>query len=142
MLKLVLLLVSLTLLACSSDPPQPPTPAPTPIAVSAQEFYGAYKANEVRADATYTDELVAVSGTVGQIDGYEVKLIGGAMGASGMAIGMLTEAIVCKLDKEKDEAVVMSLNLGDTVTVVGTSKGMGFTDIELGNCAVIKNGEK
>ena len=125
----------LTIAACSSEPDTPPPPTPTPIAVNAQEFYAAYQRNEVGAEAKYNDRLVAVTGKVGQIDGYDVKLIGGAMGVSGIAIGMLTEAIVCKVDKDNADSM-LDLTVGSSVTVVGTSKGLGFTDIELRDCTI------
>ena len=137
LLSIGLLVFPFFIMACGGggSPPEPTPIPPTPIAVNAQEFYAAYQRNEVGAEAKYNDRLVAVTGKVGQIEGYDVKLIGGAMGASGIAIGMLTEAIVCKVHKDNADSVV-DLTVGSDVTVVGTSKGLGFTDIELKNCEI------
>ena len=137
LLSTMIITILFLTLACEGEkaPPTPTPIPPTPIAVSASEFYASYQRNEVGAEAKYNDRLVAVSGKVGQIDDYDVKLIGGAMGVSGIAIGMLTEAIVCKVDKEDVDSIV-DLKVGSSVTVVGTSKGLGFTDIELKDCTI------
>ena len=135
LLVLLTMVIIVPALSCSGEGDKPVVPTPTPIVVSAAEFYSAYQQNEVGAEAKYNDQLVKVSGKVGQIDGYDVKLIGGAMGASGIAIGMLTEAIVCKVDKDDKDSIV-DLKVGSDVTVVGSSKGLGFTDIELQDCKV------
>ena len=114
-------------------PTLPPTQQPAPVA--ATDLFFAYRGNEVGADAKYKGKRIAVRGTVGLVDGHDVKLIGGAMGATGITQGFISEAVVCKVPKAKESSII-DLLPGDNVVVVGTVKGKGFTDIELADCEV------
>lgn len=121
-----------------SGPPPTPTPLPTP--VKATTLFSEYERNEVAAKAKYTDKIVVISGTIGIIQeaggGYDVKLIGNPTGATGIAMGIITGAIVCKV-AEENVSMVIPLNPGDEVTIIGKPQGIGFTDMEVQDCRVV-----
>ena len=143
---LTILVLAVGAVACGGDaatptpagPPPTPTPLPTPIA--AQTLYQEYERNEVSAKAKYTDKIVVISGKVAKISevgsGYDVKLLGTARSALGMQSGILSEVIVCKV-AEENISMVIPLNPGDEVTIVGKPQRIGFTDIEVMECRVV-----
>ena len=143
---LTILVLAVGAAACGGDaatptpvgPPPTPTPLPTPI--NATTLFSEYDRNEVAGKAKYTDKIVVISGTVGVIQeaggGYDVKLIGDPRGATGISMGMITGAIVCKV-AEENVSMVIPLNPGDEVTIVGKPQGIGFTDIEVKECRVL-----
>ena len=103
-------------------------------------MYQEYERNEVAAKAKYTDKTVVISGKVATIaeagKGYDVKLLGSARSALGMQSGIVNEVIVCKV-AEENASMVIPLNPGDEITIVGKPQGIGFTDIEVKECRVV-----
>ena len=127
------LLVLVTMSACGGETATPTKVGPTPTPISASKLYGDYKFAEGAAELIYTDKQVVISGTVGSVEGRDIKLIGGGQGASGLSYGFITQAVVCKTNGNP-----YHIRRGDYVTVIGKPQGIGFTDVEVKECRVLK----
>ena len=127
------------LVACSGEsgpaptgtPTPVPTPTPIPISVSAAELRVAYENNEVAAKQKFEGQIALITGAVYSVteagSKYDVKL-------STDEFLSITN-IVCKVDKSEVDSV-LTLNEGQTITVLGKVKGKGIFDIEVEDCSV------
>ena len=109
---------------------------PTPIVVSARQLYADYERNEVAADKKYVENYVEVTGVIASVSEtfgkYDVKL------ETDDFISVTN--IVCKVDKD-EEAVILALEAGQTITVLGKMRGLSVFDINLDNCKLISAGK-
>ena len=142
----ILVILSIGILACSgdsspsngssgsaSDPTSTPsptlTPTPMPISVSADALQSEKELNEVAWKSKYNDNIALITGTIDSIteagSKYDVKL----------ETGNFTVDIVCKVD-QSDESAVMSLQQGQTVSVLGRVTDDGILDIVVKDCSV------
>ena len=137
-----LFLVSLTFVACGSEPspangvsggspvPSPtPIPSPTPFSVSAEALQNEKELNEVAWKNKYNDKIALIEGTIKSVteagNEYDVKL----------ETGNFTVDVVCKVDKD-DESAVLSLQQGQTVSVLGQVTDDGILDIVVKDCSM------
>ena len=115
----------------SARPDVSPTPIPTPLAVTAQQIYEDYEANEVVAEERYEGNWALITGTVSSIteagNQYDVKLETDEV--------FSISNIVCKVAKDH-RAEVLSLTAGQTVTVLGKIRGRGVIDFNVDDCRV------
>ena len=106
--------------------------SPTPIAVTARQLNEDYERNEVAADAKYVGNYVMVTGVIYSVTEavgkYDVKL------ETDDFISVTN--IVCKVDKG-EEATILALAAGDTVTVLGKVGGKSVFDINLRDCTLV-----
>ena len=106
--------------------------SPTPIAVTARQLNEDYERNEVAADAKYVGNYVMVTGVIYSVTEavgkYDVKL------ETDDFISVTN--IVCKVDKD-EEATILALAAGDTVTVLGKVGGKSVFDINLRECTLV-----
>lgn len=91
-----------------------------------------YRANEVRADAKYADEIVEISGYVGEIgkdvfDGIYIMLNGGGF--------FDTDDVHCTFSKSEEKSVA-NLSTNDKVTVKGRVDGLLLGIVTLSNCVI------
>ena len=109
--------------------------SPTPIAVTARQLNEDYERNEVAADAKYVGNYVMVTGAIYSVTEavgkYDVKL------ETDDFISVTN--IVCKVDKD-EEATILTLAAGDTVTVLGNVSGKSVFDINLRDCSLVPTG--
>ena len=102
----------------------------TPISVTARQLNEDYERNEVAADAKYVGNYVMVTGVIYSVTEavgkYDVKL------ETDDFISVTN--IVCKVDKD-EEATILTLAAGDTVTVLGKVSGKSVFDINLRDCS-------
>ena len=109
--------------------------SPTPIAVTARQLNEDYERNEVAADAKYVGNYVMVTGVIYSVTEavgkYDVKL------ETDDFISVTN--IVCKVDKD-EEATILTLAAGDTVTVLGNVSGKSVFDINLRDCSLVPTG--
>ena len=109
--------------------------SPTPIAVPARQLNEDYERNEVAADAKYVGNYVMVTGAIYSVTEavgkYDVKL------ETDDFISVTN--IVCKVDKD-EEATILTLAAGDTVTVLGNVSGKSVFDINLRDCSLVPTG--
>ena len=91
-----------------------------------------YERNEVAADAKYVGNYVMVTGVIYSVTEavgkYDVKL------ETDDFISVTN--IVCKVDKD-EEATILALAAGDTVTVLGKVGGKSVFDINLRECTLV-----
>ena len=137
---LIFTLVSFSVLACGGD--SSPSndgstdatnlvinQAPTPIRVSAEALQSEKESNEVAWENIYNDNIALISGTISSIaeagNNYDVKL----------ETDNFTVDVVCKLEKS-DEATVLSLRQGQTISVVGRVTDDGIIDIVVKDCSI------
>ena len=146
----ILVILYLAILACSggsspsngsagsdSDPTPTPaptsTPAPTPISVSADALQSEKELNEVAWENKYNNNIALITGTIDSIteagSKYDVKL----------ETGIFTVDVVCKIDKA-DESTVLSLQQGQTVSVLGRVTDDGILDIVVKDCSIASTG--
>ena len=134
------LILSFAFLACgaefspsngASDPA--PTPNPTSISVSAEELQSEKELNEVAWENKYNDNVALIAGTIDSIteagNKYDVKL----------ETDNFTVDVVCKVDKA-DESIVLSLQQGQTVSVLGRVTDDGILDIVVEDCSIASSG--
>lgn len=95
--------------------------------VSAGTLMNDYKANEVRADGRWKDQLVSVTGVV---DGVSKDAFGGIYVLLGTGAQFELNAIHCQFPK-KLESQAASLSKGDKVTINGRVSGMVITSVIL-----------
>ena len=109
--------------------------SPTPIAVTARQLNEDYERNEVAADAKYVGNYVMLTGAIYSVTEavgkYDVKL------ETDDFISVTN--IVCKVDKD-EEATILTLAAGDTVTVLGNVSGKSVFDINLRDCSLVPTG--
>ena len=108
-----------------------PTQSPTltPVSVSADAMQSEKELNEVAWTSKYNDNLALITGTISSIteagNKYDVKL----------ETDNFTVSIVCKVD-ETNESAVLSLQRGQTVTVLGRVTDDGIIDIVVKDCSI------
>ena len=90
--------------------------------MSAEALQSERELNEVAWKNKYNDNIALITGTIDSIteagNKYDVKL----------ATDIFTVDVVCKVDKA-DESTVLSLQRGQTVTVLGLVTDDGIFDI-------------
>jgi hypothetical protein len=96
------------------------------ITVDPKELYSAYDSNEIKADSTYRDKTLRLTGTVGDIgkdilDKPYIKFNADNYGMTGVQVFFKT----VELDK------IGELNKGQTVTIVGICKGKQIINVVL-----------
>ncbi len=141
----LLTLASLTILACGGGSSQSnggsgnasgpePTRAPTPFSVSATALQSEKERNEVAWEGKFVDKFVLITGSISSIteagNKYDVKL----------ETANFTVDVVCKVDKA-EESTVLSLQRGQTVSVLGRVTDDGILDIVVEDCSVATSDE-
>ena len=105
------------------------SPTPTPVSVSADALQSEKELNEVAWTSKYNDNLALITGSISSIteagNKYDVKL----------ETDNFTVSIVCKVD-ETNEPAVLSLQRGQTVTVLGRVTDDGIIDIVVEDCSI------
>jgi len=100
------------------------------IKVTASELIKAYSDNEVRADATYKNKMLTVTG--------KVSSISVVLGSTHVSIGtgeVFEWGIDCSFgDSQKDK--IAALNKDDTVTITGKCDGKSILTVSLRNCTI------
>ena len=134
-----LIFLVILLMACGADETPPPitlatvtTGEPT-IEISSTALYDAFEANEVAYEDKYKDRYILVYGDIRSIETTRTKLDVKLEG------GDFLGDIVCKVDKDNpiQRQAIISLQVGDSVTIYGEAQGMGYADIELKNCTIV-----
>ena len=102
-----------------------------PVKVSAVDLYNAYQNNSIAADEKYKDKLLEVKGAVVTI-GKDI------LGTKFIALKTpnLVNVVQCMV-KDSDSEKLTSLNKGDIVSVIGTTKGATLGNIILYDCKTI-----
>jgi hypothetical protein len=105
------------------------SPTPTPVSVSADALQSEKELNEVAWTSKYNDNLALITGSISSIteagNKYDVKL----------ETDNFTVSIVCKVD-ETNEPAVLSLQRGQTVTMLGRVTDDGIIDIVVKDCSI------
>lgn len=95
-------------------------------------WFDEYDTNKVRANETYTDKIIKVSGEVQSIgektfsDGYSVSIVDSGTWS--------LYSVSCYIDNRE---VIMELNEGDKITVQGSASEW-FLGVSLKDCVVIQ----
>jgi hypothetical protein len=100
------------------------TMAQEAVNVSPQELYTAYDSNEIRADNTYKDKTVRLTGKVGDMgkdlfDKPYIKFNADQYGMTGVQVFF----------KLSEQAKIADLDKGQTITVVGTCTGKKIINV-------------
>lgn len=103
------------------------------ISISATDLYNAFDNNAIAAEEQYKGKTVRVTGVVGGID--EDFLGSPYVRLNADEFGFST--VSCHFPK-KDKSVLVSLNTNETITVEGVCGEMGFMDVDVQNCSLIK----
>ena len=111
--------------------PPVPTPEPDAIKITAAEICAEWEAHELAANEKYKNKLVEVTGEIMNITEVSGRPY----------IAFSTSRFLCDVHAylSPDQiSVAMTLSKGDTVTVVGTCKGMGVITIDLEDCYIVQ----
>ena len=103
------------------------------IVISATDLYNQFDNNSIAAEKTYKGKIVQVSGKVNTVDESfwgtpYVRLDADEYGIS---------SVTCNFSKE-DKSELESLNTGDMITIRGTCGEMGFADVSIDKCSIVK----
>ena len=121
----------------TSDPSSTPNPnakpssTVDPIKVSASELRNIYDENEVAADKKYTDQLVAVTGSVDSI-GTDIT---GTVYIT-LDTGSTLKSVQCYFKSDKEIDKVAELSEGYQVTIVGKCTGLTLTNVLVKDCSI------
>ena len=134
-----LIFLVILIMACGADEIPPPITLATvtvgepTIEISSTALYGAFEANEVAYEDKYKDRYILVYGDIRSIEITRTKLDVKLKG------GDFLGDIVCKVDKDNpiQRQAIISLQVGDSVTIHGEAQSMGYADIELKNCTIV-----
>lgn len=107
------------------------------IGIEAERLVAQYEANEIAADARYKDQMLAVTGIIGDFDkgpfgGLYVVLAAESMRA-------FFSGVRCSFDK-KNEAELSRLSKGERITVTGRCDGRTLGTVYLRDCSLQKPG--
>lgn len=109
--------------------------APEPvevISISAYDLYSQFDNNKTAAKDKYTGKIVQVSGTIEKVD----ESMWGTPFVSLKADEWGFTTVDCYFSKE-DASLLAGLNSGQSITINGTCKEMGFTNVEVDDCSII-----
>lgn len=126
---LALMLIAFTVFACSFPRDRPTSNAPT-VPVSALTLIAAYEENEVAADNSYKNRILAVSGIVDSV-GKDIMDNPYVMLSSGKEFSI--NSVQC-ITSESNGRALASLRKGNSVTVVGLCKGKTLGTVLLDDC--------
>jgi hypothetical protein len=115
--------------------PQPNvTESHTDLTVKAAQLYSDFEADENKANATYLEKVVQVTGivdTVSEENGQRTVLLQGGEGA--------TSAVSCTLDtlSKMQDWRTLTFKKGESVTLKGIVKGK-LMDVQISRCVSVK----
>lgn len=103
------------------------------IIISATDLYNQFDNNSIAAEKAYKGKTVQVSGSVNTVDESiwgtpYVRLDADEFGLS---------TVTCYFSKD-DKSTLESLNKGEVITVRGTCGDMGFSDVSVDECSIVK----
>jgi hypothetical protein len=115
----------------ASKPNSAPSSTVDPIKVSASELRNIYDENEIAADKKYTDQLVAVTGSVDSI-GTDI------MGTVYITLdtGSTLKSVQCFFEADKEIDKVAEVHEGQEITAVGTCTGLTLTNVLVKDCSI------
>jgi hypothetical protein len=117
----------------SNPNPQPVQPAQSAIKVTAVDLGGAYKANEVAADAKYKGNLVQVSGIVNTIgkDITSTPYITLKIDEYGIS------SVQCMFSKDSENQLAQ-ISKDTSITLQGTVSGYTIGNVLVRDCQIVK----
>lgn len=117
----------------SSDPSDSTeSTKPQAIKISAEDLYEAYEQNEIAAEKKYDDQLVEVTGVVGNIgtdilnDVYVT-----------LTTGDYLQSVQCYFEGDEEVDKVTAIVEGQEVTIVGTCSGLSLTNVLVKDCSIV-----
>jgi len=126
----VVLFLAFAISACSKDH----TELESMYTLTPTEILGEYKNNEVAADDKYKGKVITISGKVqsirsGFLGGPKVSLVDEGSGFLGL------NSVDCEF-KEEDSKTLLSLKVGDVVSIKGLVKGQILGSIMMDGCSL------
>lgn len=103
------------------------------IKLSATELINAYDSNEIRADKTYEDEKVEITGTIEDFGEAFLSDIYVIFDSNEKYVYTSVQALF--KDKESIDKLA-ELDKGQEITIIGTVSGLSLTNIIVKNCII------